>query len=223
MMLRAMQGTGVRTAEVVAAYGELARKKGAALSADLARKPYDRARLDVIAGAALREAPALDAGCGAGDLAGYLADSGLAVVGIDLCPDMTEIARVGRRDVDLYTMDLRSQAFGDRAFGALVAHFSLIHIARDGVPAALRELARVLLPGAPILIALFEGEGQAVLPILDGSEDAPRLRVNVYRRQELREHLEASGLYTRVRVEGRRPYPFETPCPRIYATAQRAT
>jgi len=182
-------------------------------------KPYDCARFDVVIGSAIEGLPALDVGCGPGQAAAYLRRAGLETVGIDISPEMVLVARQNDPAVDLYMMDLRAMTFADGSFGALVARYSLIHFARETMPAVLGELARVTAPGAPLLLTFYDGDGQRDIETSDGS-DAP-LPATLYRRTELEGLLNDSGLFDGVRVEGRRPYRDEQEPWRIFVTAAR--
>ena len=206
---------------VVRAYDAAAEAHFDTLATELESKPYDRARLDVIVGSALRDRPALDVGCGAGQVATYLADSGLEVIGIDASAQMIVRARRRQPNIDFYTMDLRSLTFADATFGALVARYALVHLPRESLPNVLDELARVLAPKAPLLITLYDGEGEAELPPIEAVGSDETLAATLYKRSEVAEILQAHDGFEDVRVEGRRPYKSEAPFFRIFVTAAR--
>lgn len=99
-----------------------------------------------------------------------------------------------------------------------VAFYSLIHLLRSELPAAVAECARVLAPGAPLLVAVHGGEGHLQVEEMLG-EPVP-MYATLYRQSEIVQQLERSGF----RVEDaitRPPYPFEHPTPRVYVTAVR--
>ncbi len=100
--------------------------------------------------------PFLDAGAGTGRFASPLAAEGLQVVGIDVSPGMlaqarAADARLGLLRADLRAVPLRTASMG----GALVVH--ILHLIADwhGV---VRELRRVLRPGAALYMGLEEGK-----------------------------------------------------------------
>lgn len=212
-------GPSAEDRATIAAYGRVADAYGAALAGDLAHKPYDRARLDVVAGAAVPGLPLLDAGCGPGQAAGYLAKCGAAVLGVDASLEMVRAARLRHPEIDFYAMDLRALAFADRTFGGLVARYSLIHLQREAMGASLAELARVLAPRAPLLLTLYDGEGTASVPAGDGAELGESVPVTLYKRKEIEALLTSTGRFDGIRIEGRRPYPSETQLWRIFAFA----
>jgi ubiquinone/menaquinone biosynthesis C-methylase UbiE len=130
---------------------------------DLAELPLDRAMLD----AALAAAPTgggwvLDAGCGPAPVAAYLTPSGRRLAGVDLSGAMLAAAGervpgLGRTQGDLRRLPLRS---GTCALA--VAYYSLQHVHRSDLPAALGELHRVLADGGVLLAATHLGDGDVV-------------------------------------------------------------
>jgi ubiquinone/menaquinone biosynthesis C-methylase UbiE len=117
--------------------------------------PYERALLDALGPVAGRRV--LEVGCGAGDVALELLDRGAELTAIDLSPAMVELAgrRAARfrpegvasfRAAPVEATGLESGVF-DRVVGKWILHHA-------DVPAAARELARVLRPGG--LAVFFE-------------------------------------------------------------------
>lgn len=94
----------------------------------------------------------LEAGCGTGDFAARLAESGIEVVAIDQSEQMVELAR--GRGVDARVGDVQALAFDDGSFDVAVANFMLYHV--PDLERALTELARV----APRLVASTNGYDQ---------------------------------------------------------------
>jgi SAM-dependent methyltransferase len=98
----------------------------------------------------------LDAGCGSGHWAVALAGRGFAVAGVDLSPALIEratahAARAGV-SVDLRVGDLAALPDPEAAFVAGVARVVLQFV--PDLPAALRELRRVLRPGGRLLASV---------------------------------------------------------------------
>ena len=54
-----------------------------------------------------------------------------------------------------------------------------------------------------------------------GTTSLDGLPITLWERAELAELLESSGPFDHVRVEARRPYPFEHPLHRVFATCRR--
>ncbi len=109
--------------------------------------------------AALRVRPndtVLDAGCGSGHWAVAFARRGVRVAGIDLSPEMIRLAHQ-RADaagvsIDWRVGDIAALPFPDASFDAVQARVAL-HFVPE-VPAALRELRRVLRPGGRLLASV---------------------------------------------------------------------
>ncbi len=102
---------------------------------------------------ALARAPrtALDAGCGEGRFCRMLRQHGIAVTGIDPTRALIETAR--QRDPKGVYSQASAEALplADRSFDLVVSYLSLIDI--PDMATAIREMARVLVPGGTLLIA----------------------------------------------------------------------
>jgi 2-polyprenyl-3-methyl-5-hydroxy-6-metoxy-1,4-benzoquinol methylase len=132
------------------------------------KKPAFRARLrafeECLAGHNLHGQDWLDAGCGSGILARYLADAGARVLGVDAAEEMIAMAR------ELASQDVarRDQHSGQLRFDhiATIAHLPLAEKSLHGIlcssvleyvydPAVcLAEFARVLRPGGLLLVSV---------------------------------------------------------------------
>ena len=103
-----------------------------------------------------RGARVLDAGCGSGQLAIALAERGARVTGIDLSSEMIRRARDHARerglDIEWRTGDVTRLADPLAVFDAVQARVLLQFV--PDVPAALRELRRVLKPGGRLLASV---------------------------------------------------------------------
>lgn len=106
--------------------------------------------------AAALTAPAsiLDAGCGNGSLGLRLAQSGYQVTGVDLSGLQVERARskaprAPAGNLKALVGSLTQLPFPDGSFAGAVSGEVLEHIPEDG--AAIREIGRVLAPGAPLV------------------------------------------------------------------------
>jgi SAM-dependent methyltransferase len=137
-------------------YDRVASRYAAEIADELTHKPIDRALLDALAELA-GAGPVLDAGCGPGHVAGYLAGRGVQAFGLDLSPAMCVIAgrTVPTCAGDLTTLPLRSGTFA-----GVVSLYAVIHLDAAGRRAAYREFARVLRPGGHALIAFHTGDAE---------------------------------------------------------------
>jgi SAM-dependent methyltransferase len=129
----------------------------------------------------------LDAGCGPGPHLGLLLDAvapGGTVVGLDLEADRLEVAathwaeEVAAGRLRLERGNLARLPFPDGAFDLAWVSFALHHVADPGQ--ALRELARVVVPGG--LVAVLDGDDGTSFPCLPWPPALEaRLRVAVWR------------------------------------------
>ncbi len=94
---------------------------------------------------------ALDAACGTGRHAEYLASLGHRVVGVDATPEMLERARAKAPGARFETGDLAALPLPDGAVDLAVCSFALTHCADLGPPVG--ELARVVRPGGRVVVS----------------------------------------------------------------------
>jgi demethylmenaquinone methyltransferase/2-methoxy-6-polyprenyl-1,4-benzoquinol methylase len=88
----------------------------------------------------------LDACCGTGDLAIAARRAGAGeIVGLDFSPAMLERARRKEPEIEWVEGDVLSLPFADESFDAATVGFGVRNV--EDLPAALRELRRVLRPG----------------------------------------------------------------------------
>ena len=102
----------------------------------------------------------LDAGCGAGDDAGYIASKGFDVTGIDLSKAMLKIAMQKYPQIHFVHGDIRKTDFPTGSFGGILASFSLIHIPKKDIPLVLEKFHLMLKEDGALCIALQEGESK---------------------------------------------------------------
>ena len=93
--------------------------------------------------------PVVEVGCGPGHVTAYLAEAGADAIGLDLSPAMVAEARSRFPDGSYEVGDLRRlmrPTYG-AGWAAVLAWYSLIHLAASELPDALAALTRPLLPG----------------------------------------------------------------------------
>jgi SAM-dependent methyltransferase len=89
----------------------------------------------------------LDVGCGTGVATAAVAELGWSAVGFDLSKDMLELARA--RSLELVRGSTDALPFADETFDAAVSVWT--HIDVDDFSTAVKEIARVLRPEAPLV------------------------------------------------------------------------
>ncbi|QII06830.1 class I SAM-dependent methyltransferase [Rhodococcoides fascians A25f] len=120
----------------------------------------------------------LEVGCGSGRITEHLHQLGLDVTGIDLSPNMVEVARREFPHLTFRVGSMESLAAADCSVAGIVAWYSIIHTPLEHLPAIFAELNRVLTPGGLLLIAFQSGNERVRLEQVYGhsvSYDAYRL------------------------------------------------
>lgn len=93
----------------------------------------------------------LDAACGTGRYAAYLAGRGHSLIGVDQSPDMLDLARAKLPGSRFVLGELTHLPLEDASVDAAVCALALVHVADLG--RAFAELARVVRPGGRIVIS----------------------------------------------------------------------
>ena len=124
----------------------------------IGQQPFETWLLDRVVAHA-DGAPVIEVGCGPGHVTAYLAEAGADASGVDLSPAMVEEARRRFPDGDYRVGDLRQLMRPTSAPGwsAVLAWYSLIHLAGSELPAALAALVRPLVPDGWLVVALHAG------------------------------------------------------------------
>jgi SAM-dependent methyltransferase/8-oxo-dGTP pyrophosphatase MutT (NUDIX family) len=105
--------------------------------------------------------PALDIGCGTGELAtARLVERGLRVVGIDVSPASIARARRALPGEQFLAADVRTLSLPLRHFGLVTAFNSVIHVPRRRHDALFRDVRRWLRPGG-VFVLNVETQGQS--------------------------------------------------------------
>lgn len=104
---------------------------------------------EILAG--LPTGTALDAACGTGRHAAYLASLGHIVIGVDISPEMLAVARSKVPGADFRDGDLHKLPVPDQHVDLVVCALALTHVP-DLAP-VLAEFARVLRPGGHLVIS----------------------------------------------------------------------
>ncbi len=94
---------------------------------------------------------ALDAACGTGRFAEFLAQSGHQVIGVDSSPDMLAYARRRVPEGEFCVGELDRLPLPDDSVDVIVCALALVHVPR--LQPVLAEFARVLRPGGDLVIS----------------------------------------------------------------------
>jgi SAM-dependent methyltransferase len=185
---------------------------------ELAYKPLDRELLNRLISEVGSLGPICDLGCGPGQIARYLKDHGAEALGVDLSPKMAAAARKLNPDIEFFQGNLLALELPEASWGGIAAFYSLIHIPRSLLLAALCELRRVLRPGGWLLISYHVGE--ETIHLDEWWEKPVKLDFNFLQTSLVTDLLTKAGLTAEAAIE-RDPYPDEHPSRRAYIFARK--
>ncbi|NUR78786.1 MAG: class I SAM-dependent methyltransferase [Thermoleophilia bacterium] len=107
---------------------------------------------------------ALDAACGTGRHAAYLASLGHTVIGVDSSPGMLARAREKIPQGEFHQADLHELPLADDSVDLVVCAIALVHL--PNIESPFREFARVLRPGGHLVVSDHRGLiGDIGLPV----------------------------------------------------------
>lgn len=151
-------GPEARDDKIRAAYAAVAASYADQLGDELADLPFESWLLRRVAELVGGE-PVIEVGTGPGHVAAFLAAAGLDARGLDLSPEMVEQARRRHPDVTYEVGDLRRllRPANRDGWGAVLAWYSLIHLAASELPEAIGSLVRPLGAGGWLVLALHAG------------------------------------------------------------------
>lgn len=152
-------GPDARDEKIRAAYTAVAAAYADQFDDELDSLPFESWLLHRVAGLA-GAAPVIEVGTGPGHGAAFLARAGAAdVTGLDLSPGMVEEARRRHPGVTYQVGDLRQllRPATHDGWGAVLAWYSLVHLAASELPDAVTSLVRPLRPGGWLVLALHAG------------------------------------------------------------------
>jgi len=151
-------GGAARDQRVRASYDAVALAYAEHLADELGQLPFESWLLERVAAHA-DGGPVVEVGCGPGHVTAFLAEAGADATGIDLSPEMVAEARRRFPDGDYQVGDLRQlmRPISAPGWSAVLAWYSMIHLAASEVPGALGALTRPLVPGGWLVVALHAG------------------------------------------------------------------
>lgn len=206
-------------AATAASYNDIAEEYAARFFDELTHKPLDRALLDAFAEEVRELGMVADIGCGPGQIGRYLHDRGLAVIGIDLSPQMVALARTLSPQIQFQQGSMLALDLEDGSLGGIVAFYSIIHVPPKHLPQALCEFHRVLAPGGLALLSFHVGQECVHSQEMLGKPVT--LDFQFYEPETLARALEAAGFTVQARLV-RQPYvPHEHPSQRGYLLARK--
>lgn len=106
----------------------------------------------------------LDLGCGPGKDAEYFIGKGHKLIGVDISPQMIQLARESVPQADFVVSDIESLSLKDDSLDAIWASASLLHVSKQAMPNVLTNLRRMLKPGGIFYISMKKGAGEEFTP-----------------------------------------------------------
>ena len=138
-------------------YDRVAVEYGEKYKDEMDDKPFDRDCLDRLAREVGALGPICDMGCGPGQIARYLHRQGVQTLGVDLSPNMVAEAQRLNPEIHFHRGNMLSLPDSDNSWGGIAAFYCILHIPRERIVAALREMKRVLKPRGILLITFHIG------------------------------------------------------------------
>jgi uncharacterized protein len=153
-----MEGADARDARVLSSYDAVATAYADHLVGELRELPFETWLLDRVL-AHVAGSPVVEVGSGPGHVTAYLSDGGANAMGIDLSPAMVAEARDRFPGRAFEVGDLRrlTRPPASHGWSAVLAWYSLIHLAAKELPDAVASLVRPLAPGGWLVLGLHAG------------------------------------------------------------------
>jgi SAM-dependent methyltransferase len=207
------------TAALQASYDRVAEEYAVHFFDELAHKPLDRALLSCFAEQVREHGPVAELGCGPGQIAHYLHERGVSILGIDLSAEMVALAQRLTPEITFRKGTMLALDVEDGTWGGIVAFYSIIHVPPDALPQALAEFYRALRPGGLVLVSFHLGDERVHADELLGKPVA--IDFYFYQPDTIERALQAAGFTVEARLE-RQPYvAVEYPSRRGYLFARK--
>ena len=217
-------GAAARDRKVAAEYDRLAERYTEFLGDELDGKSFDRWLLARLAAEAAG-GQGLDVGCGPAHVAGFLADHGVAMTGLDLSPNMVAQARAREPDVQVVQGSFvvppmpRGGDPRDPGWALVTAWYAFVHLAQTELSPTIAALTRVLRRGG--VLALATHVGNEVQHPGDLWGVATDLDFVLHDAPAVVAAAETAGLVD-IEWYRRSPLPQEPPTERLYLRGRRA-
>jgi SAM-dependent methyltransferase len=208
------EGDGYDVQAVRRVYEGMADGYAVRFGAELREPDCDTDFLDA-ALAGIPEGPVLDVGCGPAQVSGFVIRRGRSAIGIDLAPGMLAAAARLVPQAKLIAADLLALPLRPASCAGAVASYSLHHLPRGRLGAALAGLRAVLKPGGVLVVITHGGNGEEWLDLAGG-----RVALSTYSPDELAGLLRECGLVPEL-VRTRPPRPGEYQADKVKISARR--
>ena len=209
---------------VRASYDAVATRYAIELVDELEHKPLDRNLLRCFAEqTAHLPGPVVDVGCGPGHVTHFLAELGCDAYGIDLSPQMVEVAR-SRFPGIRFEVGSMLDLPGAGEWAGAVAMYSVIHLDSVERKRAFSQLAAAIRPGGGLMVAFHVSDAEyapgQTKELTEWWGEPVDLRTHFLDPQTVTAELAGAGFEVTATVR-RAPIPMEYPSERCYLIATR--
>jgi ubiquinone/menaquinone biosynthesis C-methylase UbiE len=185
-------------------YDAIAKEYARHIFGELKDKPFDRALLDRFADRVRDAGLVCEVGCGPAQVARYIYNRGVPVIGLDRSAGMLAQAASLNPGIAFVQGDMLAMGLRDGSLGGVAACYSIIHVERDQAPSVLAEFSRVLRPGGALLVSFHLG--QDVLHATDFHGQSVELEVTLFELDEMVEYARRAGFAIEETLK-RHPHP----------------
>lgn len=200
-------------------YDRLAADYSAHIFEELRNKPVDQQLLTRFADQTRGKGEVCDMACGPGHVARFLHEARVSVFGLDLSSKMVEEARRLSPSVSFRQGDMLALDLPDQTLAGITVMYGIVNLPGDSLPAAFREMWRVLKPGGLLLMSFHIGDEEVAVPELWGNPVT--MPFYFLDPAKIRRTLEEAGFDIEETVE-RGPYPdIEFQSRRAYVFARK--
>ncbi|MBK6399702.1 MAG: class I SAM-dependent methyltransferase [Bacteroidia bacterium] len=102
----------------------------------------------------------LDAGCGPGNISRYILSKypGYKIDGIDIAPNMIELAKVNNPAAEFMVMDLRDISQLNKKYNGIICGFGLPYLSESEAKSFIDECCNLLLEDGVLYLSFVEGD-----------------------------------------------------------------
>ncbi len=195
-----------RKAIIREAYNVAAEKYAECCFFELYDKPLDKKLYDLFFERVVNKGPALEIGCGPGEVSNYLKMKGLEIIGIDYSEKMIEMAQRLNPYIDFRVGDVFHLDFEAQSIAGVVAPYLIVNFTISDVAHAVEEIGRVLMKSGQLLLSFHSGKQE--LLVKDFFMPGNQIPYTFFEPNEVRDLLAQHG-FKIIELINRMPYEGE--------------
>lgn len=200
------------------AYNEGAGKYAERYYNELDYKPLDRQLLDRFSDEVKNKGRVCDIGCGPGEVANYLYEKGLKVMGIDASEGMIREATRLNRNIEFILDDMMKLKSEDQVFEGITSSYAIVNFDYEHVLVAIKEYHRTLKMNGLLFLSFHVNEG--IISVDDFFETGIPLDFYLFDENKIVNMLKDVGFEISEALV-RFPYKEEYPTKRCYILASK--